>query len=466
MSYPDVLTHPGGGTPQNGTTAPLPSRGFELSFRPCCHQLAPGSNAPVVEPSIPWKKACLCLLAFLLVGYDAFCLGLMIQLTPKNDFGRTFLSAVAFVHGEPMYAMNDSIPWKIEEDGTTINLWNLNPPHFHLLLLPLAWLPIRAALMVWLLVNVACGTIALRLVAREAGWNFTSQQRQWVLVGFLGFIGTQTAFVTGHMSFLLFWLVTLSWIAARHDRWTTAGVTLGLGLSLKPFLLFLVPYFLWRRQWRAVCALTATVLVCLAAGFAVFGLENHRAWREVLGVADNWAWLPMNASLMGLLTRTFGEQPIFTPLMVFSPASIHAIWLVVGIPLGLVTYVAGFKDPSQRGVDRAYAVLLTGALLLSPLGWTYYFWLPLGPLAVMAADWWGRRGEGSTFWSRRLVQAAIPGLVFPLLVMSLCQHSRIGTVLFCSVFFWALLLVWLALVLDGFQTYRTRAAGLPPRIVS
>jgi hypothetical protein len=399
-----------------------------------------------------WKTAGLCVLAFVLVLYNAVNLGMMIELTPKNDFGRTFLSAVAFVQGHEMYGMNESIPWELE-DGTILDLWNLNPPHFHLLLLPLVWLPIGVAQILWLSANAAGGYFAFRLIAREAQLTFTPDQRQLVLLGLLGFIGTASALITGHMSFLLFWLVTLSWHAARHERWTASGAWLGLGLSVKPFLLFLVPYFLWRKQWRGLAAMGTTVLLCVAAGFAVFGLENHRAWRHMLEVADNWAWLPMNASIMAFLSRTFTANPIFTPVAIASPDLLRTIWLSVGIPMGLLTYAAAFRDSSRRGLDRAFALMLVASLLLSPLGWAYYFWLPLGPLALLLSDARQRSEAVCSPWTTRLLKTSLIGLMYPLWWIGWYQPLPVGTVLISSLYFWGLLLAWLALLLDGLCTY-------------
>jgi hypothetical protein len=409
---------------------------------------------PATRPAsrAAWKTAGLCVLGFVLVLYNAVNLGMMIELTPKNDFGRTFLSAVAFVRGGEMYGMNESIPWELE-DGTTLDLWNLNPPHFHLLLLPLAWLPIGVGLVLWLLANAAGGYLAFRLIAREAQLTFTPEQRQLVLLGLLGFIGTASALITGHMSFLLFWLVTLSWHAARHERWIAAGAWLGLGLSVKPFLLFLVPYFLWRRQWRGLAAMGATVLLCVAVGFAVFGVENHRAWRHMLEVADNWAWLPMNASIMAFLSRTFTANPIFTPVALVSPELLRAIWLGVGIPMGLLTYAATFRDSSRRGLDRAFALMLVASLLLSPLGWTYYFWLPVGPLTLLLSDARQRFDTVCSSSTRRLLKTSLIGLMYPLWFIGFFQPSPMGTIFISSLYFWGLLLVWLALLIDGLRTY-------------
>jgi hypothetical protein len=411
-----------------------------------------------------WKIVGLCVLAVVLVLYNFLNVALMIELTPKNDFGRTFLSAVAFVHGEAMYVRNEAIPWKLE-DGSVIDLWNLNPPHFHLLLLPLAWLSARTALIIWLMLNLLCGYSAARRILHESQLTFTPKQRQLALLGILGFIGTGSALVTGHMSFLLFWLVTLSWLAARHERWTASGVWLGLALSVKPFLLFLVPYFLWRRQWRAVMALTATILLCLAAGLAVFGVENHRAWLHLLQVADNWAWLPMNASMMGFLSRTFTDNPMFTPLTSGSPALMRTLWLVTGIPMGLLTYAAAFRDSSQHGMDRAFALMLVASLLLSPLGWTYYFWLPVGPLVVFLARE-RRSAVRCSPWTRKLLKFALIGLLYPLWCITFFQPLCLGTLLISSVYFWGLLLVWLALSIDSARLLSLFRPALASRTTS
>ncbi len=448
----------------SGPTAPLSGRQAPgLPEQPRFHHVVACTESPP-KPRIAWKTAALVLLGFVLVLNNGLNLLVMMWLTPKNDFGRTFLSSVAFVHGEDMYGMNESIPWKLI-DGSIISLWNLNPPHFHLLLLPLAWLPIGVALLLWLLVNSVCGYYALRLIVREARWGFTPTQRQLLLLGALGFIGTTSALVTGHMSFLLLWLVTLSWLAARHERWTTSGIWLGLGLSFKPFLLFLVPYFVWRRQWRAVVAMALTVLLCLASGFAVFGLENHLAWAHMLQEADNWAWLPMNASIMAFLSRTFADNPMFTPVDLLSPDRVRMIWLAGGIPLGLLTYVASFGDSSRRGVDRSFALMLVASLLLSPLGWTYYFWLPLGPLVLL----WTSARDGSygcSPWTPRLLKCSLMGLMYPLWFVLLLQPLRLGTVLFGSVYFWSLLLVWLALLIDGLRLSSRSRSTLVSRTIA
>jgi hypothetical protein len=393
-----------------------------------------------------------------LTFWNLFILVFMMKSMPKNDFGRTFLSAVAFVRGGDMYAMNDSIPYWIESGQ--INLWNLNPPHFHLLLLPLARLSNSTALGVWMLFNFICLYFALKLILAEVRIEWAPLTRQLAVLGMLAFIGTGTALLTGHLSFLMFLLLTLAWRDARRGRWTRSAVALALALSVKPFLLMLVPYYVWKRQWRAVGALVGTVGLCFLAGLVVFGVDNSRSWLECLRLADSWAWLHMNASLMGLLTRTFTANLWFANLGPLSPQTITAIWLALGIPLGLLSFAAVAPDSSQRGVDRAFGLLLVGALLLSPLGWTYYFLLALGPIFALAVSWARERAVADRprwTWRQKLLVASLPGFCMPTAGLDIGQPSAIFSALFGSIYCWSLLCVWLALAIDGFRCYRDRS---------
>jgi hypothetical protein len=430
------------------------------------------SIAPLAAPPAPdvappsWsdilllfpRKFGLPLLGFVLTLWNLMLLFAMMSLMPKNDFGRTFLSAVAFVHGEDMYAMNDSIPWWIEYKQ--IYLWNLNPPHFHLLLLPLAWLSNDVAMGVWVVFSAACLLVAFKLLLEEVPIEWTPVKRQLAVVGMLAFIGTGTALVTGHISFVLFLLLTLAWRDARRGRWTRSAVALGLGLSVKPFLLMLVPFYLWRRQWKATAALAGTVALCYLAGLVVFGIDNNRSWLERMRLAESWAWLPMNASIVGLLTRSFSANIWYANMGPLSPETIKVIWLALGVPLGLLSLAAVAPDRSPRGVDRAFGLLLVGALLLSPLGWTYYFPLAIGPVLMLASSWGrDRAAAGATRWTwrQKLLVASIPGFCMPVFGLNIGQPFAFFSAIFGSIYCWSLLFVWLALAIDGLRCYRRPA---------
>jgi hypothetical protein len=123
--------------------------------------------------------------------------------------------------------------------------------------------------------------------------------------------------------------------------------------------------------------------------------------------------------------------------------------------MGIVAMFRVVIEPILGGADRAFAVLLVTALLLSPLGWTYYFLLPVGPVAALARSWWVERpldagGDRALagLASEYLFIMAMAGMAFPYFVVLLYQPSAVATVLIGSIPFWSLTFLWLALILD------------------
>jgi hypothetical protein len=167
-------------------------------------------------------------LLLILLLWNILLLGILFTSMPKNDFGRPFWSTLAFLRGEDMYALNESVVYLFKET-TILHLWDLNPPHAHLL--PLAVLPPRLALQVWCLLGGFCLYGSIRIVLTQLGLKLTPSQGEWLVLGLLGFTGMGTAVLTGHMSFPLMLLITLAWCDARHGRWWRAGAWLGLGMS-------------------------------------------------------------------------------------------------------------------------------------------------------------------------------------------------------------------------------------------
>jgi alpha-1,2-mannosyltransferase len=403
----------------------------------------------------------LSLLAALLVLWNTGLFCCLIVGMPQNDFCRMYYSAHAYWHGEDMYGWNPATPAKLDED-TSVDLWNLNPPHYHLALLPLGALPLEAALACWWAMSFLCLSLCLRWIIRELGLNLTPRLRQLGLVALLGFTGTATMILTSQLSFLLLVPITLAWIGARRGRWFRCGLWLGIALSVKPFLLLLVPYLLVRRRWSAVAGCAGAAMLCFALGFLVFGTETHLSWSRGLNVAVTWAWLPLNASLEGMLQRTFRENLYFTHIATLSPHDIRLLSMGLSGVIALLTLIASKRDSSPTEVDRSFALLLTASVMLCPLGWAYYFWLPLGPtVALMAA--WKRQGAPvgwPAVWSRRLFWIGFAGLFCPIQLLGLGQPFPLATVLIANMYFWTILGIWLGLLLDAWAANTSRSALL------
>jgi hypothetical protein len=182
----------------------------------------------------------------------------------------------------------------------------------------------------------------------------------------------------------------------------------------------------------------------------------------VLGQAGDWAWLPLNASLRGMLDRTFLDTPYFEAPVLWTAGQVQLAWVVLGLVLGLVTLAAARRDDTPAGVDRALGLLLVASILLCPLGWTYYFWLPLGPVAAVVLSWYREAPESSAttsrrhMWARRLWWLSLPGLFWPVHCTEFFQPNELATVVIANIFFWSTLGVWAALLLTRYPTHGRR----------
>jgi glycosyl transferase family 87 len=397
-----------------------------------------------------------------LLGWNVALVLVMARGIEGSDFGKLHASARAHLAGRDMYDLGPSTLSPVR--GMTgevlhyIQFLNLNPPHFHLILLPLAPLPARWALVVWVLASLLCLALSLRLIARESGITLTPWRLRLALLALLGFAGMGAVAVTGQVSFVLLLPVTLAWIRARRGNWVEAGLYLGLAMSIKPFLALFLPYLVLRRRFVALATTVGVGSAAFLVGLGVFGWEAHRSWIKGLS-AVSWEWVAMNASVLGYLRRVLAPSAYYVPAL-DAPGLIGPLWLILSGAIGIVSLAVAATDVGERAVDRAFGLLLLAALLISPLGWTYYWWFALGPMVAVVASWWGQDSRPerqpasiAERWRRALLLAAVPGLIWPLPATIAFQPSAWATAFPGSAYFWATLALWAALIADW------RAAG-------
>jgi hypothetical protein len=364
--------------------------------------------------------------------------------TAQSDFRRFFYhSTTAYLAGEDMYTRESSPTAADLATGST--LWNLNPPHFHLLVLPVAGFPLLVAHALWQILGLICLAVSVWLIRREIGASWHPLLQLFVLFFVLASPSALFQLCTGQLGWLLLLPTTAMWLAARRGRWLTAGLLLGLLAGVKPFFLVFAPYFLITRRWHALAGVGLALAGSLALGLAVFGVENHRSWLSCLGQASGWSGVSGNGSLMGALARSLSGSGMYAPVAHLSSAGIKGLWILLGGALGLLTLTSARGDTHEQ-IDRAFALLLLAALLLSPLSWAYYYFLPLGPTLAVIARWSGDT-RADTRWC--LLGLSVPLFFLSYEVSMILQPHPIGTLLFGNLFFWPVFGIWLALLLDA-----------------
>jgi alpha-1,2-mannosyltransferase len=294
---------------------------------------------------------------WLQVGYMGAALGRISteSMAVHADFDSFWRSARAMLQGQDIY-------------DTGVELVNLNPPVWTVLISPLGLLGPLTAYRVFVLFSLAV-TIGYLV------WTVEELRLRpgWTAVGVVMLLLSSPLLSTlalGQVYPVLALGLVASWMADRRGRQEVSGAALGLVVALKPSLL---PVLLWplvRRRWRAwVAAFVAGGLATLV-GVLVLGPGTTLDYFGVLrdrSVSPYWD----NASLPAAAARLFTENSYAQNVATLP-------WMVpVGYALGIAAVLLS-AIRVRHGPEVGLWVLVAASLLASPIAWHNYLVL-LGP---------------------------------------------------------------------------------------
>jgi alpha-1,2-mannosyltransferase len=251
---------------------------------------------------------------------------------------------------------------------------NLNPPIFAALAAPLTWVNYTVSWWIWSLASIGCGIGSLMLIFRSSVLPALSPSAASLIgVIFFAYYPTFANVSYGQVSLFLLLLLTLGWLAWRNGKLRTAGCWFGIAASLKPFIGLFLIVFLLNRNWRALVAfisvgILAFLLGGMAAGFHSY-LEYATILKQITWQAANW-----NASFTGFFYRIFGGSES-TP-WINAPTVARGLTTLSNLTILAVLARIAFKPVSfdhATNADILVALTIPAMLLLSPLGWMYYF---------------------------------------------------------------------------------------------
>jgi alpha-1,2-mannosyltransferase len=291
------------------------------------------------------------------VGYLGAILGRIASgsMEVHVDFDSFWRSARAMLEGHNIY-------------DTGVDLVNLNPPVWTVLISPLGLLEPLTAYRVFVLVSlvVAVGYLAWTVEELRLGPG-------WTAVGVAMLLLSSPLLATlalGQVYPVLALGLVASWMADRRERQEVSGAALGVVVALKPSLL---PVLLWplvRRRWRALVAAIVSGIVVTLVGVVVLG---PGATLDYVGVLRDRSVSPYwdNASLPAAAARLFTENS-------YARNAATLPWMVaVGYALGIgVIFLTAMRV--RHGPEVGLWVLVAASLLASPIAWHNYLVL-LGP---------------------------------------------------------------------------------------
>lgn len=423
-----------------------------------------------------------------------------------TDFFKFYQSARFYFSGQNIY---DQVIYPLNAYEVTI--WHskflllnkdLNPPFFTILLLPTAWLSYSSALMSWFVFSVVTMIAGILLVLKLSPmlWH-NKAQRLWALTGLVLYFPNYLNLYIGQLSSLLLLLTILSLHACRDNKHRIAGILLGFALSIKLFFGIFLILFVVRKQWRVLRYMIATCVICSVIALWFFGINTYRQYffnlKHIYWYSGNW-----NGSLLGFLTRLFGGNHEGNYAVFNLPQLTQPVYLILSFLL-LIGFVlilhsaqkakATVNDSRRLHVSHAenmtnnphdtavnilneniiiqatklnyrdeldwqFSLVIVLMLLVSPLGWVYYFGLLIIPFITII-----RLNENLAQFNRNLILLSLIILLssipahyrFP---MEITQPLMVFT--WASYYFYALMLLLVCLLFIKRQLIASRFISL------
>jgi hypothetical protein len=254
-------------------------------------------------------------------------------------------------------------------------------PAFAILTIPLSFIPLPIAKVVWFTTSAALIVLLVGTSLRLLPERRTSTGLLVLLVFVV--LGKFFAheLVLGQVNILLGVLAASAFLAMRTGREVLAGVLIALTIAIKPYGVLFLPWLVARGRMASVVAAGAAVTAIALLPVAVYGVNEtialHQAWWSTVRETTPANLLnPDNVSFASMWVKWLGPGTLATSL-----AALTAIAAIAA---------AAFVFLRRRGV--VFPEALEGSLLLmlvpllSPQGWDYVLLLA-APAVVLLANY-------------------------------------------------------------------------------
>jgi alpha-1,2-mannosyltransferase len=307
-----------------------------------------------------------------------------------SDFYKAYYAA-----GEALLADGPRQTWYLAEPDV---LAFVNLPILGYLFVPLAMLEPSQAAWVYLGLGVAGIGATLLLIATY----FDLGPSQVAVLALLFAVNGPlvNSLREGNTSHFVILLLAASLVLILSGWRFTAGVILGFCAVLKLPLALLGVYYVLMRRWRLVAGGACSVATLGLLSLLVFGVETNIGWYDkcvapyLAGVVGAFNVQSIDAFLLRLST---GETYVWDwePVKVSSGHVLLRTTIVGSMFAGTLylllrtDWASNVRTARDRQINAAleFVLVLTLALVTSPLSWTHYYAALLLPAALLLAGW-------------------------------------------------------------------------------
>ena len=349
------------------------------------------------------------------------------------DYKVFLLAGERFLNGEMLYRASDPLEFKY----TPFSAAYFMP----FLLLPLMW-----GKFIWYMLVIAASATVFVLSYRLA----QTRDQFWLLAVLPVFIVMLRFYYReielGQANVVMFALVMLMlyFLLMRKDK--TAGLMLGLAITLKPYAIIFLPYLLLKTRWKSAGVSFLCLVLALLAPAIFYGwkanIELVREWGFTLSQSTPKVLTnPDNISFFGMYAKWFGIESL---------SLIYTLAFVTIIVIGSIFLFAMFRRGSSDSMENTESaliiessILLALMPLISPQGWDYVFLG--GTLGVMLLISHRRIFPGVIRWLLYIDLVIIAFTIYDILGRSLYRSYMDASILTLCFLYLIVLLFWMRL---------------------
>ncbi|QMT61241.1 glycosyltransferase family 87 protein [Legionella sp. PC997] len=294
----------------------------------------------------------------------------------KSDFSSLYYSCQAVLQGENPY-INFSIMYM---SSLKMLPANVNPPFVVWSFSFLAKLSYFNGLVVWFCLSLVLGVIGTRIAFYYAfSSQFFQKNHINLYLLYFAFFPTLMNFVTQQFGGILLFFLMLGYYFYWNHRDYFAGILWGIIIAIKLFPALLFFYVLKQGRKRVFVTM---LLVFLVASFLPAVLKGPMLYQQYFKMMTGVFWYGdgWNASIYGFIYRLFFGGEIIPNKSYLIPINIlYAVLLLILFLWYWRKLGPAEKDPINH---QPFCLTLAMMLLMSPLGWSYYFPLLIFPLIL------------------------------------------------------------------------------------
>ena len=323
--------------------------------------------------------------------------------------------------GEDIYAS----PSRPPEMG---GLYYIYPPALAILFLPLTYVPVEVAIVVWSAINVILiGWIVKVFYEGVAGTSFFElpTEERWTIAFFS--VLPPSRFILHHLFYgqaniLILAMAVFAVSRIHKGQPASAGFSLGLSVAIKIITFPLTLWFLLRRNGQALAGIILGGLAGLFLPALVFGFGRNADyllyWFQNIALYDiqnSKVPLYVNVSLQAQLYRFFSDAPAFTfrgeeyrmtlfqlPDGVLQVGETVLVLMMFGAILAYWYRFGRADEPVSSWGGVAFILTLIPAF--SPFAQKHYFVMLLPGFVYVVYAWY--RLNLIDVWFRRMVMAS------------------------------------------------------------